>query len=114
MRDETRSISQVINLTNKMREEGVTESEICESKSQEWVRAAAQRWQQIDNKRKDFAEQADRFLENKNTILADDSLTDAQKQQQINAALESFDDNERRRLRALELMRLEAQETTNN
>ena len=114
MRDETQRISQVFDLTNKMRDEGATESEIFERNSQEFGQAAAQRLQQLDNKRKAFAEQADRFLENKNTILADESLTDAQKQQQINAALESFDDNERRRLKALELMRQETQTTTDN
>jgi lipase chaperone LimK len=109
MRDETQRVSQVFQLTNDMRDEGATESEIFERNSQEFGQEAAERLQQLDNDRRVFQQQADDFMAKKKVILADDSLTNTEKQQQINAALESFDDNERRRLNALELMAKEAE-----
>tara|TARA_B100001063_G_scaffold157204_1_gene146640 strand:+ start:2359 stop:3393 length:1035 start_codon:yes stop_codon:yes gene_type:complete len=114
MRDETQRISQVFELTNQMRDEGASDSEIFERNSQEFGQAAAERLQQLDNQRQAFAQKAEGFIARKQLILANDSLTDTEKQTQIDEALTAFDDNEKRRLKALELMQLEPQTSQEN
>lgn len=104
MRDDTQRASQVFEVTNDMREQGATDEEIFQHNSQAFGQEAAQRLQQLDRQRKVFQQQADQFFTQKQTILADDTLTETEQQQQINQALEGFDENQRRRLKALELM----------
>lgn len=111
MRDETQRISQVFEITQEMRNEGVSEEEIFERNSQEFGQEAAERLRVLDSKRQAFQQKVDRYMAEQKSIVEDEALTEADKQIKLDELLTSFDADERRRLKAFQLMNQE-QSTT--
>mgnify|MGYP000114972144 FL=1 len=110
MRDDTQRVSQVFEITQSMREEGASEDEIFEHNSQEFGQEAAERLRALDTKRQAFQQKVDEYLANKQSIENNEELTSSEKQEEIDALISSFDENERRRLNAYVLMQTEKTE----
>jgi len=111
MREETQKVSEVFKVTEEMREQGASDSEIFELNSQEFGQEAAMRLQALDEKRQEWQNQVDMYIEEKQQLQSNDSLSDAEKTERLNNLLSSFNENERRRLKAYELMRQEQGDT---
>ncbi|MFT5594440.1 MAG: lipase chaperone LimK [Oceanicoccus sp.] len=111
MRDETQRISQVFEITQDMRDEGASEDDIFERNSQEFGQEAAERLRVLDSKRQAFQQKVDRYMTQQKSIVEDEALTETDKQIKLDELLTSFDADERRRLKAFQLMNQE-QSTT--
>ncbi len=112
MREETQRVSKVFELTQEMKEEGASESEVFDVNSQEFGQEAAQRLQALDENRQAWQEKVDAYLLEKSNILKDDALSQEIKQQEIKRlASERFTLLELKRLPAFEVM---AQDSDNN
>lgn len=107
MRDDTQRVSQVFEITQSMREEGATEEEIFERNTQEFGQEAAERLQALDTKRQAFQQKVDSYLINKQSIENNADLSLSDKQEKLEELISSFDESERRRLNAYELMQKE-------
>ena len=104
MRDDTQRVSQVFEITQNMRKKGASEDEIFERNSQEFGQEAAERLRVLDTNRQAFQQKVDEYLANKESIENNEELTSSEKQEEIDGLISSFDENERRRLNAYELM----------
>ena len=113
MRDDTQRVSQVFEITQDMREQGANEAEIFERNTQEFGQEAAERLRVLDTKRQAFQQKVDEYLTNKKAIENNEDLSLSDKQEKLAELIASFDDSERRRLNAYELMQKEnaAQQT---
>ncbi|MFY0641980.1 MAG: hypothetical protein JXR16_13095 [Bermanella sp.] len=107
MRDDTQRVSQVFEITQGMREAGASEEEIFERNTQEFGQEAAERLKALDTKRQAFQQKVDEYLTNKQSIVNNENLSAADKQDKLEELISSFDDSERRRLNAYELMQKE-------
>jgi len=112
MREETQRVSKAFELTQEMKEEGASESEVFDYNSQQFGQEAAQRLQALDETRQVWQVKVDNYLLEKSHILKDEELSDEAKLQAIKSlASERFTELELKRLPAFEVM---AQDTENN
>ena len=107
MRDDTQRVSQVFEITQNMREQGASEAEIFERNTQEFGQEAAERLRVLDTKRQAFQQKVDDYLTNKQAIENNEDLRLSDKQKKLAELISSFDESERRRLNAYELMQKE-------
>lgn len=104
MRSETNKVSDVFKITQEMRESGSNEEEIFEVNSQAFGQEAAQRLQALDAKRQAWQGKVDRYLVEKSKVDNNETLSERDKSLAKELLLQDFDENERRRLGAYELM----------
>ena len=105
MREETERISKVFELTQEMKEEGASESQVFDYNSQQFGQEAAQRLQALDENRQAWQQKVDNYLLEKSQILKDDLLSHEEKIQKIKRlANERFTSLELKRLPAFEVM----------
>ena len=105
MREETERISKVFELTQEMKEEGASESQVFDYNSQQFGQEAAQRLQALDENRQAWQQKVDNYLLEKSQILKDDLLSHEEQIQEIKRlANERFTSLELKRLPAFEVM----------
>ena len=105
MREETQRISKVFELTQEMKEEGASESEVFDYNSQQFGQEAAQRLQALDENRQAWQSKVNGYLLEKGSILKDEQLTQSEQQEKIKRlAHERFTQMELKRLPAFEAM----------
>ncbi len=107
MRAQTNKVSDVFNLTQEMRASGANEDEIFKVNSQAFGQEAAQRLQALDEQRQVWQGKVDQYLADKSKIDNNETLSERDKSLAKELLLQDFDDNERRRLGAYELMQKE-------
>lgn len=112
MRAQTNKVSDVFNLTQEMRASGANEDEIFEVNSQAFGQEAAQRLQALDEQRQVWQGKVDQYLADKSKIDNNETLSERDKSLAKELLLQDFDDNERRRLGAYELMQKEKEKQT--
>lgn len=109
MRDETQRISQVFLLTEEMKKEGSSESEIYELNEKEFGQAAAERLKKLNENRNQWQNRVDHYLSKKMTIMNNDDLSVSEKDVEIETLKRSsFLEKEYSKLSAYELMSQEA------
>ncbi|GAA6136136.1 hypothetical protein NBRC116188_29260 [Oceaniserpentilla sp. 4NH20-0058] len=107
MRAETEKVGRVFQLSEKMKTQGASEEDIYQLNTQEFGQEAAQRLQEVDRKRSQWENKVNQFIANKYAIFNDESQSESEKQNALNDLLTEFDDHERKRLKAYELMKTE-------
>jgi len=101
---DTQHISRVYQETEELRAQGASDDEIFQHNSQEFGQEAAIRLQQVEQTRAQFTRKVDAYLQQRQRILQDKSLSSTQQSEAISELKSDFDDNEKARLRAYELM----------
>jgi len=105
MRDETTRISHVFKLTQEMKEQGASMEDIFDYNSQEFGQQAAERLKVLDENRQAWQLKVQSYLAEKQTILAQENLSEIEKIDKINMLKSGqFSDQEQARLPAFELM----------
>ena len=105
MREETQRVSKVFELTEEMKGEGASESEVFDYNSQQFGQAAAERLQALNDSRQAWQEKVNSYLLEKSNILKDEQLSHEEKQIKINnVANDQFTELELKRLPTFEIM----------
>ena len=108
MREDERKRTNLKEQVADLRKQGKSEEEIYELRKKELGKEAADRWQELDKKRKVWDNKVDVYMKQRETIVSDTDLTDQEKQLAIDRLkFESFDESEIRRINFAERIRLQ-------
>jgi lipase chaperone LimK len=109
MRDETQRISQVFLLTEELSKKGATSEDVYAINEQEFGQEAALRLQELNEQRNQWQSRVDSYVNEKQAIKNDDSLTQSEVGEQLLILKDSqFSPAELAKLSAYELMKKES------
>ncbi|KPA19673.1 lipase chaperone [Candidatus Magnetomorum sp. HK-1] len=107
MRQEERINEKLNQQISEMRKQGKTDEDIYELRKNELGKEKADRWQELDKKRKVWDNKVDSYMKQRESIVSDPNLTDQEKNLAVDRLkFESFDESEIRRINFAEKIHL--------